>query len=87
MQSSSTRESRLNAIFESLNSAYGGGGHMSSASKGVEREIFVKNVLQQVFPPHFRFSSGDIVDSNGNQSGKSISCLNSLEDTAFRLPH
>ena len=70
MPESSTLESRINAILDSLNSAYAGGGQMSSASKGAEREIFVKNVLQQVFPPHFRFSSGDIVDSNGNQSGQ-----------------
>ena len=43
---------------------------MSSAFKGTEREIFVTNVLSQVFPPHFRFTSGDIVDSNGNQTGQ-----------------
>ena len=70
MKSPNTLESRICALFQSLNAAFVGGCEMSSASKGTEREIFVTNVLQQVFPPHFRFSSGDIVDSHAAQSGQ-----------------
>ena len=38
---------------------------MSSASKGSERELFIREFLAKVFPPHIRFGSGDITDAKG----------------------
>src|SRR5262245_8045860 len=61
---------RLEAMRTVLLSAHSGGGTMSEASKGNERELFVKSFLSQVFPPHFRFGSGDITDSEENKSGQ-----------------
>ncbi|MBC8116547.1 MAG: hypothetical protein H7062_19315 [Candidatus Saccharimonas sp.] len=61
---------RLTAMLNLLLSAHGGGGTMSAASKGAERELFVNSFLSQVFPPHFRFGSGDITDSEENKSGQ-----------------
>lgn len=43
---------------------------MSSSSKGLERELFLSGLLRQVFPPHYRFGSGDIVDHAGVSSGQ-----------------
>ncbi len=62
--------SRLDAMLALLLEAHGGGGTMSAASKGTERELFVNSFLSQVFPPHFRFGSGDITDSDENKSGQ-----------------
>lgn len=49
-------ETRINGIFENVMSSFHGGDGMSSASKGTEREQFVKEILNQVFPTHFRFT-------------------------------
>lgn len=43
---------------------------MSSATKGRERELFVNEFLSKVFPPHFRFGSGDITDGSDARSGQ-----------------
>lgn len=61
---------RLSSIFQNLKTGYSGGAASSSATKGSERELFVKVLLQQVFSPHMRFSSGDVTDSNGSRSGQ-----------------
>ncbi len=53
-----------------LINAYEGSKNLSSATKGFEREIFVHNILEQVFPPSYRFGSGDIIDGYGNKSGQ-----------------
>jgi len=62
--------SRLEAIRMGLLNAYYGGCTMSAATKGTERELFVDSFLSEVFPPHFRFGSGDITDSEENKSGQ-----------------
>jgi hypothetical protein len=61
---------RLEAMLSLLLNAHGGGGTMSAASKGTERELFVNSFLSQVFPTHFRFGTGDITDSEENKSGQ-----------------
>jgi hypothetical protein len=43
---------------------------MPSASKGSERETFVRDFLEAVFPSTFRFGSGAVTDSDGNCSGQ-----------------
>ena len=62
--------SRIESIFTTLQSGYDSGISMSSASKGMERELFVTNLLKEIYPPHFRFSSGDITDSSNRKSGQ-----------------
>jgi hypothetical protein len=61
---------RLQGIQQSLVAHYAGGAAMPSASKGSEREVFVRDFLQAVFPPPFRFGSGAVTDSDGNCSGQ-----------------
>ena len=61
---------RIESIFTNLENGYSAGLKFSSASKGAERELFVSSFLKQVFPNHFRFSSGDITDSNNQISGQ-----------------
>lgn len=62
--------SRISSIFNSLEVGFEAGATMSSASKGVERELIVSTLFREIFPPHFRFSSGDITDSNNQKSGQ-----------------
>jgi hypothetical protein len=49
---------------------HGAGGDMSAASRGREREHFLELFLYQVFPPTFRFGSGDIMDRRRVRSGQ-----------------
>lgn len=78
-------ESRINAIFSALDAAYVGGTDVSSASKGNEREQFVNAVLNNAFPPHYRFASGDIIDSYGAQSGQVDVVLEQPRSYSFPL--
>lgn len=43
---------------------------MPSAVKGSEREVFVRDFLEQLFPRQFRFGSGAITDQEGACSGQ-----------------
>lgn len=61
---------RLAGIQQALMGIYSSGAGMSSCSKGNERELFINLFLKEVFPPGFRFGSGDALDSNGNKSGQ-----------------
>lgn len=61
---------RLDGIQKSLVGMYGGGGGVSSASRGQEREQFIKTFLREVMPPGYRFGTGDAIDTHGNQSGQ-----------------
>ena len=61
---------RLGAMLNMLVGVHQGGGSLSSALKGAERELFVNSFLSQVFPPHFRFGSGDVIDSDERKSGQ-----------------
>jgi hypothetical protein len=63
-------ESRLGGMRKTLVSAYEAGQGMSSASKGNEREAFVKGFLAQVFSPAYRFGTGDITGASGERSGQ-----------------
>jgi hypothetical protein len=47
-----------------------GGKSGSSASRGGERERFVEQFLRNIFPPPFRFGSGDITDRHNERSGQ-----------------
>lgn len=63
-------EQRLNGVYDNLISSFEAGNRMSSASKGLERELFIKGFLKQVFPPQYRFESGDITDIQENRTGQ-----------------
>jgi len=65
-----TLNERLEGLFDVILARYKSGSSMSSATKGNERELFVSEILKNVFPSHFRFSSGDIVDTKKRQSGQ-----------------
>lgn len=62
--------SRISSVFSALDNGYAASIGMSSASKGTERELFVSTFLNAVFPPHYRFGTGDITDSNNLKSGQ-----------------
>lgn len=61
---------RLMGLLSQLWSSYQASAPMSAASKGFERELFVSGLLGQVFPNHYRFASGDVVDRQGQSSGQ-----------------
>lgn len=53
-----------------LTGAHEAGKRCSTATRGREREDFVETFLKAVFPPSFRFGSGDVTDRRGNRSGQ-----------------
>jgi hypothetical protein len=65
-----TLSQRLLGIHGMLIAAYHAGIEANSATKGFERETFVSLFLSQVFPPVFRFGSGDIIDQHDQKSGQ-----------------
>jgi hypothetical protein len=58
--------SRLNGVHSVLCSAFEAGDSLSASSKGYERETFISLFLSEVFPPIYRFGTGDITDSLEN---------------------
>ena len=70
---------RLEAIHRTLIAGFDGSSNFSSATKGHERELFVSGLLRQVFPPTFRFGTGDVTDFRGEQSGQ--------VDVVIEFPH
>ena len=61
---------RLKGIRSSLMALHGAGAAVSAASRGREREDFLEIFLHQLFPPTFRFGSGDVTDAHGALSGQ-----------------
>jgi hypothetical protein len=61
---------RLEGIHKSLITKGLADGMLPSASRGDEREIFIREFLGKVFPQHFRFGRGSITDSTGECSGQ-----------------
>jgi hypothetical protein len=62
-------QNRLKAMVNALVAKHEGGGNLSSHLKGQERELFVKEVLENIISRPFRIGSGDIVDRNDISSG------------------
>ncbi len=79
-------KSRLVGIRSSLTAHHQGGMGMPSAAKGSERENFLREFLQQVYPSHYRFSSGAITDSSGNISGQVDIVLENPVLPSFPMP-
>ena len=61
---------RLSAIQQSLMAQRAGAIGLPSAVAGNERETFLREFLQKVFPANRRFTSGVITDAEGNLSGQ-----------------
>ena len=61
---------RLSGIQEALVANHRIGQSQSDASRGAERELFLREYLAKVLPRPFRLGSGDIVDCYGEKSGQ-----------------
>jgi hypothetical protein len=61
---------RLEGIQAALNAVHKSSSSMSSASRGQERQAFIHEFLENVFPPVYRFGTGDATDSAGKRSGQ-----------------
>jgi hypothetical protein len=61
---------RLQGLQAQLLGASNGGGGLSSATTGRERETFVNSFLSEVFPTPFRFGTGEAIDVHGAESGQ-----------------
>jgi hypothetical protein len=61
---------RLEGMQRVLMGVHVGGGALSASSRGTERETFVTSFLREVFPPPFRFGTGDITDQDGQRTGQ-----------------
>jgi hypothetical protein len=80
-------EQRLAGIQQALMAHHVGGISMPSASKGGERETFVRDFLQALFPAHRRFGQGAITDSKGNISGQVDIVLEFGHAPSFPMPN
>jgi len=65
--------------------AFEGGDVMSNATKGSERELFVRAFLSQAFGPMHRFGTGDITDSYRERSGQ-VDIIVPFPDVALSFP-
>lgn len=61
---------RLTGIQQSLMAQHVAGRGLPHSSVGSERETFLREFLQKVFPAHRRFATGAITDSEGRLSGQ-----------------
>jgi len=61
---------RLTAIQQSLLAQHAGSSGLPTAMSGHERETFLREFLQKVFPAHRRFSTGAVTDARGAISGQ-----------------
>lgn len=61
---------RLTGIQQALMAQHLGGRGLPNAAIGSERETFLREFMQKVFPSHRRFATGAITDSNGLLSGQ-----------------
>jgi hypothetical protein len=61
---------RLRGIQSMLMSIHAGTVSSSAASKGTEREAFIRDFLANVLPPIYRFGTGDVTDKKGKKSGQ-----------------
>lgn len=61
---------RLTGIQVALLAQHIGGRGMPNATIGNERETFLREFLQKLFPAHRRFATGAITDSEGRLSGQ-----------------
>lgn len=61
---------RLQALLDFFSAVDGGGQTLSSAMKGLERELFIHHALSHIIAPPFRIGSGDITDLSGRRSGQ-----------------
>ena len=62
--------SRLQALLDFFRAADAGGSTLSSASKGIERELFIHYALNHIIAPPFRIGTGDITDLTNQRSGQ-----------------
>lgn len=63
-------EQRLLGIQQALIAQHTGGKSLPNASIGSERETFLREFLQKLFPAHRRFATGSITDAQGLISGQ-----------------
>lgn len=77
---------RLYEFLNMLRAVDAGGKTLSSASKGAERESFIRHVLSNVIAPPFRIGSGDITDASGHRSGQSDVVIEYGNSISFPLP-
>lgn len=63
-------ENRLLGIQQALIAQHTGGKSLPNASIGSERETFLREFLQKLFPAHRRFTTGSITDAQGLISGQ-----------------
>ena len=61
---------RLQGMQQILLGVHSGGDALTNSSRGTEREVFVNSFLKAVFPPPFRFGTGDVTDQAGRHSGQ-----------------
>lgn len=60
---------RLEALRQVMIDSGRASGRMASATKGSERENFIREFLEKVFPPTYRFGTGDVIGARTTDLG------------------
>ena len=77
---------RIAAIQKIAIAHYEAGAGMANAAIGAEREVFVRELMQKIFPNAYRFSSGEIIDRDGERSGQVDLVLEFPHEPTFPSP-
>jgi hypothetical protein len=77
---------RIAAIQKIAIAHYEAGAGMANAAIGAEREVFVQELMQKIFPNAYRFSSGEIIDRNSQRSGQVDLALEFPNEPTFPSP-
>jgi hypothetical protein len=78
---------RLEAIRDTLMAQHRGGRGLPNAVIGSERETFLREFLQKVFPVHRRFSTGAITDAEHRISGQVDVAVEYGQIPSFPMPN
>ena len=77
---------RISSIQKIAMSYYEAGKGLSSPTIGSEREVFLHQVLQKIFPLQYRFSCGDLIDRNGLSANQIDLALEFPFEPTFPMP-
>lgn len=78
---------RLTAIQQVLIAHRSGSLGLPASMAGAERETFLREFLEKLFPAHRRFSSGAVTDSAGNISGQIDIAIEFGFSPSFPMPN
>jgi hypothetical protein len=79
-------KARIKAIIDIAIAHHNAGNGCANAMIGKEREEFIKDILEKIFPRSYRFSSGEIISKDEKKSGQADLVLEFYDQPSFPSP-